>query len=111
MAVPKLTVPLVLETRERQPDGMGGHRSAWRALGVVHAQMDSGGGRQRGAETGPESVVGWTITLRGFPAGDPRRPVAGQRLRMGARIFRIDAVAEADPLGRHLRIFAQEESA
>lgn len=111
MAVPRLTVALVLETRERQADGMGGHRTAWRALGVLHGQMDSGSGRLRGAETGPESVTGWTITLRGFPPGDPRRPAPGQRLRMGARIFRIDAVAEADPLGRHLRIFAQEEHA
>lgn len=109
MAVPKLTVPLVLEARERRPDGMGGHRVAWRPLGVVHAAMNRGAGGLRAAEAGAESVISWKITLRAFPAGDPRRPVAGQRLRMGERVFGIDAVAEEGPMGRHLTIVAREE--
>ncbi|MFD1795817.1 head-tail adaptor protein [Paracoccus aurantiacus] len=109
MSAPKLTVPLRLETKERQADGLGGHRAVWRTIGLVYAEMRSGIGRLRGAEAGPESVVGWTITLRAFPQGDPRRPIAGQRLRMGSRSFRIDAVAEADPAGRHLRVIAEEE--
>ena len=109
MAVPRLNVPLVLEEKDRQPDGMGGYRIIWRALGVVHGRMNSGTGRLRGAEVGAESVTGWRILLRAFPQGDQRRPVPGQRLRMGARVFRVDAVAEQGPAGRHLTVIAEEE--
>lgn len=109
MAVPQLNIPLVLEEKDRQPDGMGGYRVLWRRLGIVHALMRSGGGRLRGAEAGPESVSQWKITLRAFPPGDPRRPNPGQRLRLGARLFRIDAVAETGAMGRHLIISALEE--
>lgn len=109
MAVPRLNIPLTLEEKDRLPDGMGGFRIAWRPLGIVYALMRSGAGRLRGAEAGAESVSQWTITLRAFPAGDPRRPEPGQRLRLGARLFRIDAVAEAGAMGRHLTISAMEE--
>lgn len=109
MAVPQLNIPLVLEQPDRQPDGMGGHRVVWRRLGVVHARLQSGAGRLRGAEAGPERVSPWKITLRAFPPGDPRRPAPGQRLRLGARLFRIDAVAETGAAGRHLTISALEE--
>ena len=37
------------------------------------------------------------------------RPVPGQRLRDGARIFAIRAVAERDGDGRYLTCFTQEE--
>ncbi|MFV0292842.1 MAG: head-tail adaptor protein [Paracoccus sp. (in: a-proteobacteria)] len=109
MTIPRLNVPLILETKNRLPDGMGGYHTVWNPLGLLHAQMDSGSGRLRGGEAGAESEVGWKITLRAFPSGDPRRPVAGQRLRMGQRVFRVDAVAEADFSGRYLMIAAQEE--
>ncbi len=109
MAVPRLNIALTLETGERQPDGMGGYRVIWRPLGVVAARMQAGPGRLRGAEAGPESVSRWTITLRAFPPGDPRRPAPGQRLRLGDRLFRIDTVAEAGTMGRHLTIAALEE--
>lgn len=109
MAVPKLCVPLTLEAKDRQPDGMGGYRVVWRALGIVHAAMRAGSGRLRGGEVGPESVSHWQIALRAFPPGDPRRPVPGQRLRMGSRLFRVDAVTETGTAGRHLIISALEE--
>ncbi len=109
MAVPRLNIPLVLEEKDRQPDGMGGYRVVWRSLGIVHAMMQNGAGRMRGGEAGPESVNQWKITLRAFPPGDPRRPAPGQRLRLGGRLFRIDAVAETGAMGRHLTITAQEE--
>lgn len=109
--VPRLNVALTLEAAERQPDGMGGARLVWRALGVLHAQMQSGAGRLRGAQAGAESQLAWRITLRAAPQGDPRRPLPGQRLRMGERLFRIDAVAETGPAGRYLRITALEETA
>lgn len=107
--VPKLNVRLALEAPERQPDGLGGHKVVWAQLGWLWAGMNAGSGRQRFAEVGPESVVRWRITVRSALAGDPRRPVAGQRFRLNQRLFRIDAVAEQDPAGRWLTCFAQEE--
>lgn len=109
MGAPNFRVRLALETPAREGDGMGGHRVVWQALGWLWAAMDAGNGRQTGGEVGATSVVIWRITVRGAHAGDPRRPRAGQRFRMGARLFRIDAVAEADPQGRWLECHAREE--
>lgn len=109
MGVPRLNVRLALETPDRQADGMGGHRVVWRRLGVLWAEMVAGTGRERSGEVGPESLVFWRITVRGAAMGDPQRPAAGQRLRLGSRLFRIEAVAERDPAGRWLCCFAREE--
>ena len=49
------------------------------------------------------------ITLRAAREGDPRRPRPGQRFRMGARVFPIEAVAEADGAGLWLDCVAREE--
>lgn len=107
----RLSVPLVLETSAPQPDGMGGHAVAWRAVGLVYGQMKPGAGGLRGGGAGVASEVRWTITLRAFPPGDPRRPVAGQRLRIGQRVFLIEAVAETGAAARFLRITAEEARA
>ena len=64
---------------------------------------------ERQAEVGAESVVAWRITLRAARLGDPRRPRPGQRFRMGARVFPIEAVAEADGAGLWLDCVAREE--
>lgn len=109
MSVPNLNVRLELEGSARQGDGMGGYRTVWQRIGTVWAEMKVATGRERGAEVGPRSVVSWRITLRGARAGDPRRPAAGQRLRMGQRLFVIEAVAERDAGGRWLTCFAREE--
>lgn len=109
MAAPRLNVPLGLEAGQRQSDGMGGYRLVWQPLGVLWAEMSAGAGRERFGEVGAESVVPWRITVRAAPAGDPRRPAPGQRLRMGLRLFRIEAVAERDPDGRWLTCIAREE--
>ncbi|MDO5613871.1 MAG: head-tail adaptor protein [Paracoccus sp. (in: a-proteobacteria)] len=108
-ATPRLTVPLVLEARDKRPDGMGGFVLEWRPLGRVWAEMKSGAGAAARDEIGPVAKVGWRITLRGAGVGDPRRPAAGQRLRMGQRLFAIQAVAERDMQGRWLTCFATEE--
>ncbi|WP_372800033.1 head-tail adaptor protein [Paracoccus seriniphilus] len=102
-------IRLELEEAQRQDDGLGGYVVIWRRLGVLYGAMDSGSGRRRSAQVGPESVVSWRITVRGARAGDPRRPRAGQRFRLGQRLFRIDAVAEKDSAGRWLTCFATEE--
>lgn len=109
MADPVLNVPLLLETPQRQADGMGGFRLAWAPVGQVWAEMKAGAGRETRAEVGPQSLVSWRITVRAAREGDPRRPRPDQRLRMGQRLFRIDAVAERDTQGRWLTCFATEE--
>lgn len=109
MSGPNLNVRLELEGSVRQDDGMGGYRTVWRRIGSLWAEMKAGAGQERGAEVGPESVVSWRITVRGARAGDPRRPMAGQRLRMGSRLFAVEAVAERDPTGHWLTCFAREE--
>ena len=109
MSGPRLNQRLVLESPERQPDGIGGQATVWRRLGIVWAEMRASAGREARGEVGAVSTITWAITLRAAPAGDPRRPRMGQRLRMGARLFRIEAVAEADAGGRWLTCHAKEE--
>ena len=109
MSAPRATVPLVLERPERVADGMGGYRVEWRPLGVLYAQMRAGSGAERQGEVGAESVVPWRITVRGARGRDPRRPRPEQRFRLGERVFRIEAVAEADAAGLWLVCLAREE--
>lgn len=115
MSAPRLTVPLVLETAQREPDGMGGFRLSWQPLGQLWAEMRAGAGAEKFGEVGAQSVTGWRITVRAAPAGDLRRPRPDQRLRMGSgpaqRLFRIEAVAESDRAGRYLICHAKEEVA
>ena len=108
---PRLNTPLVLEAPLRVDDGIGGHSVVWTALGQVWGEMKASAGRESRGEVGALSVVTWAVTLRAAPAGDPRRPAAGQRLRHGPRLFRIEAVAERDFAGHFLTCFAKEEGA
>lgn len=114
MNAPRLSVPLMIESPVREPDGMGGYRLIWQDSGRIWAEMRSGAGGERFAEVGARSVVTWRITVRAALAGDPRRPRPEQRLRMGegpdARRFRVEAVAESDAQGRWLVCIAKEES-
>ncbi|MDB6178029.1 head-tail adaptor protein [Paracoccus sp. Z330] len=102
-------IRLELEDQQRDSDGLGGHVVTWRRLGALFGEMDSGSGRRRSAQVGAESVVSWRIIVRAARLGDPRRPRAGQRFRMGQRVFHIDAVAERDGAGHWLTCFATEE--
>lgn len=104
-----IAVPLILEAQSRQSDGIGGFRVVWVRLGVIHATMRAQNARLMADEVGAESRVAWRIETHAAPVGDPRRPRPGQRLRMGARVFAIDAVAEADAAGRRIFCIAREE--
>jgi SPP1 family predicted phage head-tail adaptor len=102
---------LVLEEETRAPDGAGGWTRGWTALGTHWAAVEARSGREveRGEREG--SRISHRILLRAAPPGSPARPRADQRLREGARLFRIRAVAEADPRGRFLTCWAYEEAA
>ncbi len=108
MSRPRLSRRLVLETRARTPDGLGGHETVWVALGTLWAELDARTGREQIAAARESTRQPWRITVRGAPPGAPSRPRADQRFREGGRVFNILSVAEADPEGRFLICHAEE---
>ena len=86
---PRLNRRLRLEEVTRVADGAGGFTEAWVEKGWLWAEVRSLSGRE---------------TTQG------RAPLSVQRLRDGARIFRITAVGEADAEGRFLTLQVQEEA-
>lgn len=111
MRPPRLSRALVLEARRVIPDGMGGGAPAWEPLGRLWAEITPGSGRAEAGEFAARDRVGLRITVRAAPEGAPSRPAAGQRLRLGARVFDILAVTERGADGRYLSLFAEERSA
>lgn len=109
MSAPNLSHALTLETPERVPDGAGGFATGWLSLGTLWAQIEARTGRETAQAGAQVSLVGYRITVRGAPFGSPARPRAEQRLRDGARIFNITAVAERNGDGRYLTCYAEEE--
>ena len=107
----QLNRKLILEAPERVPDGAGGFSKGWTPLGELWAEVIARTGREKQGEAVPVSTVGYRITVRGAPVGASNRPLPDQRLREGARVFRILAVTERDPGGRYLTCFAEEEVA
>ncbi|HRO11729.1 head-tail adaptor protein [Amaricoccus sp.] len=99
---------LVLEAAERVADGSGGYGEDWVPLGVVWADVQPKGGREDFVAGRPQPRVKYRILVRAAPAGAPSRPRPQQRLRDGARVFRILTVTESDPGGRYLEIVAEE---
>lgn len=91
---------LVLEAPVEVPDGAGGVSRDWRALGTLWAAV---AGSAREVDGVP--VASLRITVRAAPTGSPARPVAGQRFREGARLFRIKAVLDGE---RTLTCIAEE---
>ena len=106
---PVLNRRLVLEDRVRVADGAGGFVETWEALGTLWAAVEARRGREVAREALPASAVPYRITERAARPGRPERPRAEQRLREGARVFRILAVAETDRGGRFLVCEAVEE--
>lgn len=109
MKAPVLNRRMVLEARTRTADGAGGHVQGWTPLGTLWAALDGRTGRGARGEAAALGLARFRITVRGAAHGAPRRPVAGQRLVEGARVFSIRAVTEADAAGRYLICHAEEE--
>jgi head-tail adaptor len=109
MSAVRLNRPLVLETRQQVPDGLGGFAESWVVLGRLWAEIVPGTGRDLAGEEIVLSAVPLRITVRAAPVAAPSRPVAGQRFRDGTRAYRIVAVTERDPDGRYLTCVAREE--
>lgn len=109
MKIPNLTQPMTLEEALRVSDGAGGYTETWVGLGVVWAHIRAGSGREKADASATISSVPYRITVRAAPHGATNRPRADQRFRLGARLFNIVAVIEADSAGRHLVCHAVEE--
>ena len=109
MSAPRLTRKFILEEAQRLPDGAGGYSMSWVALGTLWAAVEPVSGRERAGESVTVSAVSYRITVRAAPHGAPSRPKPEQRLREGARLFRINAVTEADGLANYLTCYAAEE--
>ena len=112
MNAPHLTRKLVLEAPQKLPDGAGGFSTTWTAQGTLWAEVTARTGNET-LDSGSASVsrVGYRIVVRAAPSGAPSRPVPDQRFREGARVFRIQAVSEADPRGAFLVCWAEETAA
>jgi len=102
---------MVLERAERVADGAGGFTQAWVPVGTLWAALKPGSGRERLGAGVTVSSVPWRITVRAAPMDSSARVLPDQRLREGARVFRVTAVAEADADARYLTCFAIEEAA
>ncbi|CUJ38544.1 head-tail adaptor protein [Cognatishimia activa] len=111
MRQPMLNRLMVLEAVTRNSDGAGGFVESWDALGQLWAEVRPRSGGERDREDVGVSRLDVKVTVRGAPVGSMKRPVAGQRFREGARVFRIMAVTEPDVAGRYLTCLAREEVA
>ncbi|MER5170239.1 head-tail adaptor protein [Thioclava kandeliae] len=107
MSVPNLSTCLVLEEPRSVPDGAGGLIETWVELGEIWAALDFGTGTERADQLRVIAAVSVSITVRSALPTSPRRPVANQRFRLGARVFRILAVVDDQP--GYLRCFSREE--
>lgn len=105
MKSPHLNRKLTLEAPARASDGAGGFTETWQALGVIWGEvLPRGAGREVEA-----SELNLKITVRAAPQGAPSRPTAAMRFRDRDRIYRIEAVTEAEAAGRFLVCFVKEE--
>ncbi|MGR3460657.1 MAG: head-tail adaptor protein [Roseovarius sp.] len=109
MARPMLDRPLVLETPDRVADGAGGFTQVWAVRGTLWAALDVRTGREVAGEGLRLGRAGYRVTVRAAPQGAPSRPIPGQRLRDGARLFHILSVTESDAGRGYLTLWAEEE--
>lgn len=108
MTAVRLSRSLVLETRERTPDGAGGFTESWVAMGTLWASVSARTAREDFLGAVERPRVQYRIIVRGAPVDAPRRPRPDQRLRDGTRIYDILTVTEADADGRYLQLLAEE---
>ncbi|MEJ6391825.1 phage head closure protein [Gymnodinialimonas sp. 2305UL16-5] len=107
MKRPKLNRKLLLEAPQRASDGAGGFVETWSPLGTLWGEvLPRGAGREIEA-----SRLNLRITVRSAPQGAPSRPTSAMRFRDGDRVYRIEAVTEAEASGLYLVCFAREEVA
>ncbi|WP_380052828.1 phage head closure protein [Falsihalocynthiibacter sp. SS001] len=109
MSVPNLNKRLILEAPKRVADGAGGYVETWEPQGTLWAAIKAGSSREKAGNFLTVSATTLKITVRAAPFGAASRPKPDQRFVDGARVYRIQAVREADSSARYLICLAQEE--
>ncbi|MDJ0627301.1 MAG: head-tail adaptor protein [Rhodobacter sp.] len=109
MRRPVLNRKLRLEAPLRTRDDAGGYATSWLHRGVLWASVKAGTGRETEIAGLSVSTVPYKITVRAAPRGSASRPMPGQRLRDGERLYHVLSVTEADPGARYLTCIAREE--
>jgi SPP1 family predicted phage head-tail adaptor len=102
----RLRTRLDLEKATPSADGAGGRSVSWGAVATVSADIVPLKPRERETGEGLEDVVAHRIVIR-------RRDdvAAGDRFRLGTRIFAIKGVTDPEEDGRYLVCLCDEEGA
>ncbi|WP_029354116.1 head-tail adaptor protein [Bosea sp. 117] len=95
---------LVHETSVEVPDGAGGVRRSFIAVDLLWAAVETVAAPAEIADR-PGAVLTHRVTVRA-----PATVAAGDRLRLGARIFLVEAVSDPDMRGRRLLCQCREET-
>lgn len=100
----RLRLRLDLEKATSTPDGAGGNTLAWGAVATVAADVAPQRADERSVGEGLADVVTHRIVIR------HRNDVAaGDRFRLGTRVFAIRGVRDPEEDGRYLVCLCEEE--
>jgi SPP1 family predicted phage head-tail adaptor len=100
----RLRLRLVLEHATATPDGAGGATLAWNAVATLAADVMPLRGEERTDREGLQDVTHHQIVIR------KRADVsAGDRFRLGERVFSIKSITDPEEDGRYLACLCEEE--
>ena len=85
---------LTLEVPVRTPDGGGGQVRGWEERGAIWADVRMRSGGLKHSEFGRTPRLQVRIKTHALPDGHPTRPIAGDRLRDGSRVYEVEATHE-----------------
>lgn len=108
MKAPRLNRRMCLEVRVETANGSGGLTRSWAERAWVWAAVEAASAQELHEGGATLGRIRSRILLR---VGGMERPLPGQRLREGGRVFAIWAVSDADPDARYVTCHVQEEVA
>ncbi|MBB3769805.1 head-tail adaptor [Angulomicrobium tetraedrale] len=103
-AIGQMRHRLVHETPVEMPDGAGGVTRSFLAVDALWGAIETSASPTEIADR-PGAVLTHTVTLRAPATVQP-----GDRLRLGARHFLVDAVSDPEGRGRRLVCDCREEA-
>lgn len=95
---------LVHETPVDLPDGMGGVSRSFLAVDALWGAIETSAVPGEFADR-PGAVLTYKVTVRAPAIVEP-----GDRLRLGARLFHVEAVSDPEGRGRRLLCQCREEA-